>query len=93
MKITWKDCRIESLRESDKMLMKGFKMDFSTHDTYYKRVTPQNPPQLGVVYVKGDLNVWKIKEGYQTALLIGSHYTKHKPFKNLDAVLENYNLK
>jgi hypothetical protein len=87
---TWKDCKIVSLRESDKMIALGFKMDFSVTDENHNRITPNNPPLLSVTYIRDRLNVWNIKEAYQTALLENSQYINHKQFKTLDAVINHF---
>lgn len=81
------------MQEADKMIEKGFKLQFSYQDEIHKRVTPKNPPLYGVVYIKGELNVWTISGGrYQTAYLRNGMYVEHKPFKTLEEVFKNYNL-
>ena len=90
--MSWKNCKIVSLRKADVFIEKGFKPRFSYSDEVHKRITPSNPPQLGVVYVKGDLNVWSTVQGWQTAMLLSSQYTNHKPFKTETEIFEHYKL-
>jgi hypothetical protein len=85
----WGNCKIKSLREIPMMLKNGFKLEFSYKDEMYKRTTTLNPPLFGVNFVKGDLVVWKIKQGYQTAYLKNGGYRDHQPFKTLVEVIEN----
>ena len=40
---------------------------------------------------KGNVSVWRIRDGWQTAQLISSHYKNHKKFDSLkDALNRNY---
>jgi len=38
-------------------------------------------------FTKGTRNIWKIRDGYQTADLIGGRYTNHMPFSELQNAL------
>ena len=44
-------------------------------------------PNKGTSATRGDLHIWNIREGYQTADLIEGRYTNHKKYNNfLDAI-------
>lgn len=88
--MSWKDCKITSLQIADKMLELGFVMDFSYKDEMHNRTTPDKPPMFGVTYKLGTLNVWRIQNGVQTANLINSHFTNHKPYKSMEDFIEYF---
>ena len=87
--LDWLKSNNKNLQQIPMMLENGFKLEFSYKDEMHGRITPSKPPIYGVNFIKGDLVVWKIKQGYQTANLIDGSYKNHKTFKNLRQVLLN----
>ena len=84
----WTDLKRQDLSSIPMMEEKGFKTIFSYYDKDAKRTIPDNPPHMAVNFEKGDLIIWSIKTGWQTAYLIGSSYMYHKPYKTLEEASE-----
>ena len=93
--IKWSDSPREELKYIDEMIALGFEVRFSYHDEQAGRITPDNPPTLGINYVKNDLVIWLLISGkWQTAYSIKSGYNKHKSFSTiLEATERNTFLK
>lgn len=83
----------EDLQGIERMQANGFTVEFNNIDIKYNRVTPENPPNMAVSFVRGDFHVWSIREGWQTAILSGDgsskslQYRDHKPVKTLKEIV------
>jgi hypothetical protein len=74
----WEDHRKEDLRMIPTMEAAGWKVKFHHMDIHAKRTSPDNVPNHGVSFEKGNLHVWGTIEGYQVAELIGTMYENHR---------------
>jgi hypothetical protein len=74
----------EDLEFREFMEVNGFTANIDRRDL--NRITPNH----ALTFTRDDLNVWQIREGWQTARLVDGRYMAHKTFDNLREVVKYY---